>query len=182
MARIFVISVLAHTSAQIAPDFAKNLTVYHLNPASAGAIPINMDTGDARGDLYFYLGQFLLPLECANQSKEGRAHFDCDNPERTSKDLVVTKVEMEIDSRPTTYSACNLCNGTDPLTRKPCKVGTYVCDCFADWHNSSQKCDAKRVGSESIKDHFVPHKTSAQCKTALQSACSKYQSHATECQ
>merc|ERR1719321_1296303 len=104
MARIFVISVLAHTSAQIAPDFAKNLTVYHLNPASAGAVPINMDTGDARGDLFFYLGQFLLPMECANASKEGRAHFDCDNPERVDPNLVVTKVEMQIDSRTTLYS------------------------------------------------------------------------------
>jgi len=39
------------------------LSVYHMNPQSAGAIPLNMDTGDTLGDLYFYLGQFLLPVE-----------------------------------------------------------------------------------------------------------------------
>merc|ERR1719247_2332497 len=125
---------------------AINMTVYHLNPYSAGAVPINMDTGDALGDLYFYLGQFLLPLECANATKEGRAHFDCDNPERVDPNLVVTKVDMQIDSRTTKYSACNLCNGTDPFTRKPCQKGTYTCDCFS--RNHSATCDARKVGKE----------------------------------
>merc|ERR1711907_498777 len=74
----------------------EDITVYHLNPKSAGAKPVNMDTGDARGDLYFYLGQFLLPLECKNVSKQSRAHFDCDNPERVDPNLVVTRVEMEV--------------------------------------------------------------------------------------
>jgi len=155
------------SAAQIDPAHAQSLTAYHLNPAKVGAVPINMDTGDALGDLYFYLGQFLLPLECANASREGRAHFDCDNPERVDPNLVVTKVDMQVDSRTTTYSACNLCNGTDPFSGSPCKVGTYICDCFG--HNSS--CDRTKLGKESIKGHFTPHITKPKCASALQKFC-----------
>merc|ERR1712013_428773 len=90
-----LVAMLPIVEAQIAPGYGQNLTVYHLNPASAGALPVNMDTGDAPGDLYFYLGEFLLPLECQNVSKESRAHFDCDNPERVDPNLVVTKVDLE---------------------------------------------------------------------------------------
>jgi len=178
---LLAMAALGPSAAQIAPEYARNVTVYHLNPVTAGAVPVNMDTGDALGDLYFYLGQFLLPLECKNQSKHVRAHFDCDNPEREGNKLVVTKVDMEIDSRSTYYSACNLCNGTDPFTQQPCKVGTYVCDCFASWENKSAHCDPTRVGSESIKDHFAPHQTTPQCKAALTKACASSQSDSKKC-
>jgi hypothetical protein len=88
----------------------QNLTVYHVNPASAGEVPVNMNTGDAAGDLFFYLGQFLLPLEYASfgqplRRREKRppfvcrcadvgfrSEFDCGNLERVGKNLVVTKV------------------------------------------------------------------------------------------
>merc|ERR1719161_1231172 len=104
-----------------------------------------MDSGDVRGDLYFYLGQFLLPLECQNRSiLDTQTRLDCSNPERLDEDLVVTRVDMEVDSRFTTYSACNLCNGTDPFKHTPCEVGSYVCDCFS-WQ-SHQACNAAQVG------------------------------------
>ena len=120
--------------------------------------------GDALGDLYFYLGQFLLPLECLNVSAQSRAHFDCDNPERISKKLVVTQVNLTMDSRVTGYSGCNLCirslvgalftvalvgNGTDPFTHEPCKVGTYTCDCETD-HSGGPHCDQAKVGEANI--------------------------------
>jgi len=176
MAATFGLALLGITAigpsvAQIAPEYAQNVTVYHLNPVVAGAIPLNMDTGDAAGDLFFYLGQFLLPLECENQSKQGRSHFDCDNPERKDPNLVVTKVEMEVDSRLTSYSACNLCNGTDPFSGVPCKVGTYSCDCPAAWQNRSASCDATRVGRESVKEHYAPHQTTTKCAAALKKSC-----------
>ena len=128
---VSIASPLRVPASTIPPANAQNITVYHLNPKSAGALPVNMDTGDARGDLYFYLGEFLLPLECANATAHTRAQFDCDNPERVDKNLVVTKVtpiahhalspfdtchdtaqvNLQVDSRLTSYSACNLCNG-----------------------------------------------------------------------
>jgi hypothetical protein len=174
-----VAAFVVSCSAQIDPGHSQKLTVYHLNPATAGALPVNMDTGDARGDLYFYLGQFLLPLECANASKEGRSHFDCDNPERVDPNLVVTKVDMEIDSRMTIYSACNLCNGTDPFTHKPCETGSYTCDCF-NYHKSG-KCEPTRVGAESIKDSFFPHHTPPQCASALHTSCGDVKTDSKKC-
>ena len=33
---------------------ARNVTVYHVNPKRYGAIPFNMDAGDARGDFAFH--------------------------------------------------------------------------------------------------------------------------------
>jgi len=138
---------------QVDPDFAENITVFHLNSRSAGAVPTNMDTGDVLGDLNFYLGQFLLPLECRDPAHV--TGFDCNNPERVDPDLVVTKVVMEVDSRFTNYSACNLCeNGTDPLfpfltNRSDCEIGTYVCDC-ADWTGQGLVCDSLSVG---IQNH-----------------------------
>eukprot|EP00662_Eupelagonemidae_sp_cell21_P037322 gene37322-4517_t len=117
-----VVAMAVGCSAGIDPTYARN---------SAGAIPVNMDTGDAAGDLYFYLGEFLLPLECAQESP-GMEGFDCSNPdhatphhggcvaERVGTDLVVTKVEME-----------------------PCEVGSYVCDHFS--HHSSSGFDPTKA-------------------------------------
>jgi len=185
MAPSHVLALLAVASvgpcvAQIPPARAWNLTVYHLNPVSAGAVPVNMDTGDARGDLSFYLGEFLLPLECANASKEVRAHFDCDNPERVDPDLVVTKVDMLIDSRITSYSGCNLCNGTDPFSGRPCAKGSYVCDCLSSFHKGGP-CDPKKVGIEDVKTAIGPHPIKPKCARALQQYCGDVKTLKTKC-
>lgn len=158
-----------------------NRTVYHLNPYSAGAYPRNMDTGDALGDLYFYLGQFLLPLECENVSPESRAHFDCDNPERVSKDLVVTRVRMTMDSRFTGYSGCNLCNGTDPFSRKPCEVGTYICDCETR-SSDPNVCNKHYVGLANVTQMFGPTSTNPTCKSALNQFCAADRHNGTDCE
>lgn len=42
-----------------------NITVFHINPARFGAIPFNMDVGDASGDLYFLMRSWVAPIECA---------------------------------------------------------------------------------------------------------------------
>merc|ERR1712194_186207 len=91
-----------------------------------------------------------------------------------------TKVDMEVDSRMnTTYSACNLCNGTDPFTNKSCQVGSYVCDCYSE-HDT---CDPKSLGEENITEAFVHHHhhaPSGKCKAVLDSVCGtvKNDSHA----
>ena len=46
------------------------------------------------GDMYFDLRGVITPLECAHPSKSS-AH-DCDNPEVTADDLVITKLELEV--------------------------------------------------------------------------------------
>ena len=57
---------------------------------------------------------------------------------------VVAQVEVTIDSRITGYSACNLCNGTDPFSNKTCEKGVYVCDC-EQFEPGSQACDSTKV-------------------------------------
>lgn len=155
-------------SAQIDPKYAVSLTVYHLHPNSTGSIPIDMDTGDAPGDLFFYLTGFLLPLECANATPAPARHgLDCDNPERIDPNLVLTKVELQIDSRFTTYSACNVCNGTDPISGKTCKIGSYVCNCFGQ----DTACNSTQVGKMDVKAKFGPGNTTAKCSQALSNTC-----------
>ena len=46
---------LAASVLRIDPKHAGNITVYHVNPHKYGAKPVNMDTGDATGDLFFDL-------------------------------------------------------------------------------------------------------------------------------
>lgn len=137
-------------AARVDPRYAADLTVYHLNPLSAGAVPVNMDTGDELGDLNFFLPEFFLPLACADP--DSRARFDCDNPERTDPDLVVTRVKMSVDTRYARYALCNLCIGEDPVTHRPCKNGTYICDCWSREDPSS--CDSSRVGTEPASGYY----------------------------
>ena len=43
-----------------------DLTVYHVNPLHEGVIPVNMDTADLRGDIFFDLSSKTIPIECAS--------------------------------------------------------------------------------------------------------------------
>lgn len=86
--------------AGINPAFRSNLTVYHVNPAHYAPAPVDMNTADLRGDIYFDLRTRSLPLECGpwrNQSFWSR--LDCSNPEVDSSDLAITKLVLEVDSR-----------------------------------------------------------------------------------
>jgi len=123
------------------------------------------------------LGQFLLPLECEGASSDCNSKFDCDNPERVDPNLMVTKVNLEIDDRTTMFSGCNLCNGIDPLSKEPCKKGTYICDCFSD---DGYGCDSKKFGVLNVTDAFAPRVPSKACESALTTACGsiKYDHHA----
>ena len=44
-------AVVAVVSAQIPIEFAKNITVYHVNPVQYGVAPVNMNTADLLGDM-----------------------------------------------------------------------------------------------------------------------------------
>ena len=78
LAKILVATCTALASARIDPAHAKNITVYHVNPHKYGAIPVNMDTGNAAGDLFFDLFEpMIAPLAC--QHKQHFGH-QCSNP------------------------------------------------------------------------------------------------------
>eukprot|EP00930_Biecheleria_cincta_P072191 TRINITY_DN59627_c0_g1_i1.p2 TRINITY_DN59627_c0_g1~~TRINITY_DN59627_c0_g1_i1.p2 ORF type:complete len:101 (-),score=15.49 TRINITY_DN59627_c0_g1_i1:257-559(-) len=60
------------------------LEVFHVNPLSMGAFPINRNTGSAAGDLLFDLKMVLMtPLECTD------SRCACRNAEANSPDLVL---------------------------------------------------------------------------------------------
>ena len=87
------------------PETRRNLTIYHVNPATYGSAPINMDTGDARGDMFFEFRSKGLALECA---ADPSAH-DCTNQEVTASDLVITKLVLDVALPLGVYGKCNIC-------------------------------------------------------------------------
>jgi len=125
-----------------------NLTVYHINPYHLGVLPINMDTGDAWGDIFFDLRSKVLPLECDGTSSNG---MDCSNPEVTADDLVLTKLVLEVDNRFGDYGRCNVCvNGSDHHGTNNCTDGEYVCTCGGGHHGGGPKPCGKAVGYENV--------------------------------
>jgi hypothetical protein len=50
-----LLPLLAAPTRAIDPAYAQNLTVFHINPREEGPYPLNMDTADAAGDLFFDL-------------------------------------------------------------------------------------------------------------------------------
>jgi hypothetical protein len=125
---VLVASLLvADCRPMIDPAHAANITIYHVNRAQDGVPPINMDTGDAAGDLYFDLRSVDIPMECAHPSKKDAK--DCVNPEVVAEDLVITELKIEVDTRWGPYAQCNFCvNNTDGHGHT-CKSGEYVCFC-----------------------------------------------------
>ena len=137
-------------AAAIDPTHAVAITVYHVNPHAAGAIPANMDTGDAAGDLFFDLEEVIIhPLACP----PGARAYECTNPEAAGADLVVTRLTLEVDARYSSrYAKCNMgVNGTDQRGH-PCRDGTYCCFC-SDAARRPAPCEAA-VGRENIRDRF----------------------------
>jgi hypothetical protein len=135
MRTVLALSALCGTVRAIDPAHAANITVYHVNQNTYGAAPVNMNTGDARGDLYFDLRSVDLPIECAHPTSSN-AH-DCKNAEVISTNLVITKLVLEVDtSKYGDYGRCNVCvNGTDGHGDNNCTDGTYDCQC-GDMHSS----------------------------------------------
>lgn len=118
---VLVAAPWAARAATIDPRFATNLTLYHVNELSYPTEPVNMNTADIDGDMYFDLRSRGIPLECGIWRNESWwSHFDCSNPEvaNVSK-LAVTKLVVEVDMRWGDYADCNV----DPVT------GIYSCDC-----------------------------------------------------
>eukprot|EP00755_Sulcionema_specki_P014778 Sspe_Gene.57631::Locus_31612_Transcript_2_3_Confidence_0.500_Length_1221::g.57631::m.57631 len=142
----------------IDPRYAANITVYHVNPRSKGAVPVNMNTADVRGDIFFDLRSKALPIECAQDPTS----MDCTNPEVTSSDLVVSKLVLEVDGRYGTYGRCNICvNHTDHHGDNNCTNGEYVCDCNTHWHSNVSVPCPPQVGRENVSLHYVQQKCKA---------------------
>jgi len=136
LTRVCLVILLAPAvrAAVINPQHAKNITVYHVNPASFSAAPLNMNTADLNGDMYFDLRTRGLPLECGIwRNLSFWSQLDCDNPEVANvSDLAITKLVLEVDTRWADYANCNL----DPAS------GVYSCD----WQDCPDNCSALTPG------------------------------------
>jgi hypothetical protein len=140
-----------------AQAIVKNITVYHVNPHEFGAIPVNMDTGDAVGDLFFDLEEVLIaPLACADPAHEAHG---CANQEAVAPNLVVNKLTLEIvGGFSDAYAKCNIgVNGTDGHGNA-CEDGTYCCYCMDEWDRVFP-CD-DTVGRQNLYDHYASNNTS----------------------
>eukprot|EP00729_Bicosta_minor_P000855 gene855-24429_t len=149
-----MISVVLFSAAIVAvdPQYADNITVYHVNPHQYGAIPVNMDTADAAGDLFFDMHNvFLEPFQCPNGAASG-SH--CSNPEATAPNLVVNKLVLNVDSRYSGYAKCNIgVNGTDGHGNV-CKDDTYCCYCAGTgWNSRPIPCN-NTLGRENVTEFF----------------------------
>eukprot|EP00035_Acanthoeca_spectabilis_P006054 m.119968 g.119968 ORF g.119968 m.119968 type:complete len:410 (+) comp13328_c0_seq2:32-1261(+) len=124
---------------QIDPRYAVNITVYHQDRKSAGAGISDRNTGDALGDMYFTLKDAGLPVECAEDPRS----FDCQNPEVNNKDLVVSLLVVEVDSRFGVYGLCNVDNTT----------GEYFCQCPRETSASVASAEPDTIWTCSVCGH-----------------------------
>lgn len=142
-------------------EYAENITVYHVNPMNYSYAPINMDTGNSLGDLYFDLRSVDLPIECSNP-KTARSS-DCKNQEVVSGDLGITRLTIEVDKRYYgEYARCNICvNGTDHDGHNNCKDGEYVCSCGGFVKPSP--CDERYVGVSNLSTRYENSSSTSKC-------------------
>jgi len=126
---IIIIIMLAAMSAVFASS--KDVVMYHVNPQRFGPIPINMDTADEAGDMFFEMMEVLtIPLACNDSHRSPWSGFSCENPEASDPTDVVNKLTVTVTGGFSEYAMCNVGrNGTDGLGHA-CKDDTYCCFCF----------------------------------------------------
>jgi hypothetical protein len=156
---LIVACVLAvvDAKARINPQYAKNITVYHVNRKNYSGTPVNMNTADLRGDMYFDMRTKGLALECGIWYNHSFwSHLDCDNDEVATpvEDLAITKLILEVDSRSGSYADCNVENGV------------YSCSC----HTHTQ-ADCPHLNKTACEDRHVGYGCGWVSKT---STCSKF--------
>ena len=149
-------------SASIDGGF-RSLTAYHVNPHHLGAIPVDMDIADLRGDIFFDLTGRTRPLACHNGSSSTMSHHDCTNAEETAPDVVVSKLTMHVrEGSFGPYAACNVCpsSGIDDYSHLPCEPDAYICTCRdggnGTWPWKLTRCDNHtRVGRQDVAQYFA---------------------------
>jgi hypothetical protein len=151
---LVTVAALARAQQQpvASPLTSETLTLYHVNPQEYGPIPLEMNTADVVGDMFFdWHNVILVPLECPHGAASG-GH--CSNPEAVAPNLVVNKVIMEVATPFSSYAKCNIgVNGSDGHGNH-CPDGTYCCICTGASHwGPPVPCNAT-LGREEVKTYF----------------------------
>ena len=159
-----MILALLSLSPAIDPAFAKNITVFHVNEHQFGPIPLNMNTGDALGDMFFDISQVInRPLKCPNGSATPDPPHGpniCKNPEAGGDDLRTNKLTLEVDRRFSGYAECNVCVNGSTILNGTCPTGAnYSCRCTEGFPPRPIPCNAT-VGEERVIDkvgHYLKY-------------------------
>eukprot|EP00667_Euglena_gracilis_P021309 EG_transcript_23287 len=130
-----------------------NLTVYHIHPPGYPAAPINANTADLRGYIFFDVSSTLLLGLCHRRPDTPW----CRNREITDPHLLITELTLEVALPFGPYGHCNICvNGTVPeqTLPTPCKDGEYLCDCSK--HGEPYQPCGREVGQSDVAErHFM---------------------------
>lgn len=133
----------------------RKIAVYHVNPLHEGVLPLNMDTADLNGDMFFDLRSKVESIECSPANRHSSHSSDCSNGEVVDTDLVVTKLTLEVRGGVGEYGRCNIClkSGVDPFTGLSCTPGEYFCTCGSYYRPHACNNDTT-VGVENITEAF----------------------------
>jgi hypothetical protein len=120
------------------------LTLYRLTPVDAGGL-LNMDSGDAAGDVEFSLSRKDIAAVCANSPGDERCFLAHQN--------VYGRFTVEVDGQYGPYSFCNPTMGSDG---KPNVSAFSCCSSFDD--DAPGVCNAPTEASS-----FSPYSTACAC-------------------
>ncbi|KAL1523213.1 hypothetical protein AB1Y20_018165 [Prymnesium parvum] len=136
------------------PASSQTLTVYHVNPLHEGVLPIDMDTADLHGDMFFDLKSKTTPIERSSQFN-GTRGGDCTNGEVVDTDLVISKLSIDVFGGFGEYGRCNICmeDGIDPFSGLKCTPGQYFCTC-GNFRAPYACNDQRAVGREELSSAF----------------------------
>tara|TARA_B110001452_G_scaffold211127_1_gene181595 strand:- start:513 stop:1553 length:1041 start_codon:yes stop_codon:yes gene_type:complete len=162
---------MLHLAQSLALSFAasqgsQDVVMYHVNPRRFGPVPLNMDTADEAGDLFFEMMQVLpVPLACSDPHRDPHSGFECENPEAIDPTDVVNKLTLTVEGGFSGYAMCNIGrNDTDGIGHA-CKDDTYCCFCPGEvhsWPPVGTPCNAT-VGMSNIHESHMGHSHGA-CK------------------
>jgi len=119
-----------------------------------------MDMADRNGDMFFDMRSKALALECQPPINPHSAH-DCSNPEVVGNDLVITKLQLDVQLPLGNYGRCNICDTKNATTGtcsdshgdENCTCGAYVCNCNP--YGGGKAACGPAVGYENVTAHFA---------------------------
>lgn len=122
MIALLVSSVRARPPRSVA---SRNLTVYRVTPRNISGNTRDLNTGDARGDVYFALYEMIFPLYCIEQPHDSSCSATSQAALNKDWNNVYERSVVEVDPRFGAYAGCT------PPPDKPWSRD-FVCDPYVN--------------------------------------------------